>query len=47
MTDTPTHFPEIIESVRGFLQPVAEKLATGEEFAGTWSPGGPWHKRTR
>ena len=47
LIDTPTHFPEIIESVRGFLQPVAEKLATGEEFAGTWSPGGPWHKRTR
>ncbi len=47
LTDTPTHFPEIVDRVRGFLRPVAEKLAAGEAFTGIWSPGGPWRERTR
>ncbi|MCL2330202.1 MAG: nucleotidyl transferase AbiEii/AbiGii toxin family protein [Phycisphaerae bacterium] len=47
LTDTPTRFAEIIESVRGFLQPVAEKLAANEAFIGKWSPGGPWHNGQR
>lgn len=42
LTDTPTRFAQIVESVRLFLQPVAEKLAASEVFEGKWSPGGPW-----
>ena len=42
LIDTPTNFADIVESVRRFLRPVTEKLATSEAFVGNWSPGGPW-----
>ena len=42
LINTPTRFAEIADSVRAFLQPVAEKLVANEAFVGKWPPGGPW-----
>jgi len=28
--------------IRGFLGPLLERLTRGQQFSGSWSPGGPW-----
>ena len=38
----PEHFSEVIAALRPFLLPIAEAVAAGSPFAGTWTPPGPW-----
>jgi predicted nucleotidyltransferase component of viral defense system len=38
----PPGFDEVVQTISGFLKPVAEALAAGKGFAGKWSPSGPW-----
>lgn len=42
LVSPPAEFAEAVGAVRRFLQPVAEALATGKDFAVTWNPPGPW-----
>lgn len=38
----PASFAEAVEAISGFLGPVAEAIANGEIFYGTWKAPGPW-----
>ncbi|MBI1348768.1 nucleotidyl transferase AbiEii/AbiGii toxin family protein [bacterium] len=38
----PADFPVVVEALGQFLGPLAAALATGQEFALTWRPSGPW-----
>ena len=38
----PERFSEVIAALRLFLLPVAESIAAGSRFVGTWTPPGPW-----
>jgi hypothetical protein len=38
----PAEFPVAVEALGHFLGPLAAALATGQEFALTWRPSGPW-----
>lgn len=41
----PAPFPEICETLRGFLMPVTGALAAGARFNQRWEPGGPWTRK--
>lgn len=38
----PASFAEVVEAISGFLGPIAEAIANGEIFHGTWKAPGPW-----
>lgn len=40
-------FDRVVAEVARFLRPVADALMRGEDFAGRWSPSGPWEGRDR
>jgi hypothetical protein len=40
--DAPPDAGKLAEILRGFLIPVLQAAAQGEEFESTWPPGGPW-----
>jgi predicted nucleotidyltransferase component of viral defense system len=42
LADTPEEFKEIIEKIADFLGPIAESLAAGRTFKGSWKAPGPW-----
>jgi hypothetical protein len=33
---------DVVQSIRGFVWPPLEAAGRGKEFAGDWTPGGPW-----
>lgn len=35
-------FAQVIAALRQFLLPVAEAIAIGSSFSGTWTAPGPW-----
>ena len=38
----PQDFEQVVAALAGFLAPVLEAAGRGNDFAGTWPPGGPW-----
>ena len=42
LKNAPVDLSEVIEAVNTFLSPLAEALASGGSFQGTWKPPGPW-----
>jgi predicted nucleotidyltransferase component of viral defense system len=42
LADVSTNFSEIVASVRGFLQPVAQAIHDNRKFEKHWHAGGPW-----
>jgi hypothetical protein len=40
----PADFAEVVQTISGFLQPVAEALARGKSFGGKWMAAGPWRE---
>lgn len=40
----PADFHVVVEALGQFLGPLAAALATGQEFALTWRPSGPWQR---
>jgi predicted nucleotidyltransferase component of viral defense system len=38
----PEDFGHVVEDLRAFLEPVIAAARSGNQFASSWSPGGPW-----
>ncbi len=38
----PADFAEVVQTISGFLQPLAKALAAGKSFGGKWTAAGPW-----
>ena len=42
LLDAPPSLEEIVQVVGAFLNPIARALGSGQQFAGSWQPPGPW-----
>jgi len=42
LKDVPQNLVEVVPAIAAFLIPIAEQLATGASFKGTWKAPGPW-----
>ncbi|MCD4747737.1 MAG: hypothetical protein K8R59_00055 [Thermoanaerobaculales bacterium] len=43
LTTAPLDLNVVIKKIAEFVGPVLAAAGKNEGFAGTWSPGGPWH----
>jgi hypothetical protein len=44
LTDAPRDFPQVMERIWAFLQPVVITLNDGKPYNRQWPPGGPWRR---
>lgn len=42
LEQAPEDLREVVQAVASFLSPIAHTLGSGQQFAGTWQPAGPW-----
>jgi len=42
LVDVPQNLVEVVAAIAFFLRPIAEELAAGTAFKGTWKAPGPW-----
>jgi hypothetical protein len=42
---TPTDFVEVVDQLYDFLMPVLDSVATGTDFAASWTLGNHWQQR--
>ncbi len=42
LEQAPEDLREVVQAVADFLSPLAQALGSGQRFAGTWQPPGPW-----
>ncbi|MCY2963950.1 MAG: nucleotidyl transferase AbiEii/AbiGii toxin family protein [Planctomycetota bacterium] len=43
----PPHLPNVVDTIGGFLLPLAEALASGRNFSNVWQPRGPWQSSAK
>jgi hypothetical protein len=44
LVDVPQNLVEVVTSIAAFLRPIAQHLAAGDVFKGTWNSPGPWRQ---
>jgi hypothetical protein len=45
LTIAPADFPAVVGAIGGFLEPVAQAIRSGQEFAERWKAPGPWSSK--
>jgi hypothetical protein len=47
LENVPEHLGDVITVISAFLGPIAESVAAGRRFSGSWKAPGPWMKTER